>query len=131
MDETSGQILETMEMVPIGKIEDVAKKEFREQRNQRAGKSHERRVWNGEKNGAYAGNNHPRNQGYGSSNQDSQFDRHDQAVDSRDQNHSGNGRGGQKGDRHTQASNEHSGSRWQHDRYHQSDLGGQRTENRQ
>ena len=28
MDETSLQMVETMEMVPIGKIEDVAKKEY-------------------------------------------------------------------------------------------------------
>ena len=33
MDE-SAQELETMEMVPIGRIEDVAKKEFREARRQ-------------------------------------------------------------------------------------------------
>ena len=53
-------MLETMEMVPIGKIEEVTKKEFREQRNQRYGSirgrsGENRKPWKEENGGTLGG----------------------------------------------------------------------------
>lgn len=93
MDESSAHLLETMEMIPIGKIEEVAKKELRDQRRYNSiGRSNERRPW--QEDSQYQGRPQQHHE---------EFERHERGPTNRAD--TGYGRGGNRPPQKDYASN--------------------------